>query len=530
MFRNHRRRLLLFGGSGAAPAVVDRLATINYGPGYSTGAALPTGDGTLKSFQGDFINNSGAPLHTIGVVLQGWSLSTSGTLTAGADLSTSGTIEFPAGTQVGTVSAFTNVAGSNTRSADVTLSSDVPAGSSFRVKLSATPTNGVTYIANLGFAGVVNKALNTTMKKLAIAGFGDSLMTNNSGPLFNAAGGRCGAYLNSIGGTTAQSYGASGAANFLKQADLAAKLGCTHVMSNFGTNDAGAGTSNATLQGYLTAMRDAVRAKGVKFAQCTMLPRTLQANAQLITSFVATGTTATIVVPDATRFIVGRSYIGSGANEAAFNTIFFCTAINSGTNTLTMLFPGGTTTATGGPALNSQTPSAELSFMQPFATYYNFGTGVGRTDFNTWVRSGVFDDYFEWADACEHARDDGRWRVHGDDSLLAETQLVTVSSVISTSRFNSNYSRGNNTVANGFVQALTGANIGQFNLGNGNTAGDITCSAAWGQTQQIGDQYWVWPGSSYMSDDGTHPRVAVGGQGGQPHLDNATSGWIDARL
>lgn len=507
--------------------VITALAHRLYGPGHSTGSAPPTGDGTAKSYVGTFINDSGASISTASVVLQGWTLTTSGTTNCSANFAVTGTVEFPVGTPVGTITSTTVTPGNNVTSASFTLSTPITAGGTFKVNLASTPGNGNTYISNLGFAGLRNHALKSTQRKLRLAGFGDSIMTNNNGALINAATSKCPVYLNSISGTTSQAYGSSAAANFAKQIDVCSKLGVTHIVSNFGTNDAGAGTALATFQGYLNAMRDATRVAGMKFVQTTMLPRTLQTSIT-VTSLSGVSTTATAVVPDGTKFAVGRSYVVSGANESAFNTIYFCTGITS--NTLTLLFPGGGTTATGTITISAQTPSADLNFMTSFATFYNPGSGSDRGLFNAWVRGGNFDDYMEWADACEHSRDNGLWKVHGDDALLAETQLITVSSIISTSRFNSDYSRGNNTIANGFVQALTGANIGQFRLGNGNTAGDITVTAAWGSTQQIGDQYWAWPGSSYMSDDGTHPRVSVGGVGGQPHLDNAVGSWLDARL
>jgi hypothetical protein len=503
-----------------------------YGAGYNSGAAPLTGDGTAKTYSNTFVNDSGAPITVFSLVFQGWTLTSAGTTDTGNDYVVTGNVEYPVGgttTDVGSivVTSGAAVAGPPTRPA-VTI----PAGASFKVNLSSTVGNGLKYIVNLGFAGLRNHAPAGTMKRLCVAGFGDSIMTNNGGALYNAALSRCPAYLSSIIGTTAAAYGASGAANFVKQVAISQLLGATHVMSNFGTNDFGASTPLSTLQGYLASMRDVARSRGMKFVQTTMTPRTATTGTLTATTVTSSGTSMTVALSDVSKFTVNQMYTTAGATQTEYNGNFVCTAVDSGAGTVTLLFPGSATTpATGTITVTAwKSHAAQVLWMQPTNSFYASGGASPRGLFNAWVRGGAFDSYIDWADAVEPSRDSGRWLVAGESSLLNVAQLITVASVVNTSRFTSNYTAGTSTIPNGAVQPVTGANAGVFKGGNGNTNGDITVTSAWTNAQVIGDQYWAFPGTSYMSDDGLHPRVAGGGKGGQPHLDNATSAWITANL
>jgi hypothetical protein len=521
------------GGAPLPDVLLKVLATRVYGPGYNSGAAPLTGDGTQKTYSSTTsVNLSGAAMATCSVVLQGWTLRTVGFSDTGNDFTVQGTIEYPVGTTVGTIAPTNVVNGSNTETADIVLSTPIPAGATFAVKLNSTVPNGLKYIPNLGYAGVRNHALASALVKVRMGGFGDSIMTNNNGAIMNASAGRCPTYLNSIIGTLARDYGDDINAHFARQKDLVQKLGLTHVFSNFGTNDFGAGIALATLQGYLTNMRDAVRAVGAKWVHMTMTPRVSGTPAGIaVSSMTSSGNTITAVVADATKFIAGKSYAVAGANETEYNGSAICLSVNTGTNTITLLFEGSATpTATGTITIGPWRATSAAAFQTPTSAFYNAGPASARGLFNAWIRGGAFDSFIDWADAVEPSRDSGRWKVEGEDALLPTIQLVTVSSVISTSRFNSNYDRGNSTIANGYVLPLTGANIGVAKSGNGNTAGDITVTAAWANAQQVGDQYYAVPGVSYMSDDGLHPRVSGGGKGGQVMLDNAVTTWLNTAL
>jgi hypothetical protein len=510
---------------------IYRLATRLYGPGYNAESGQLTGDGTAKTYSATFVNESGAPIATAALVFQGWYLTSSGTTNTGNTFDVTGNIEYPVGGTTNAIATTTVPDGSHIQTPDVTLGTAIPVGGSFKVNLSSTVPNLSKYIIRLGFAGILNKAKRSTLKKVSLFAVGDSIMTNNSGAVYNASSGRCPAYQVSITGTTAQTYGATSAANFAKQTALAATLGTTHVISNFGTNDFGAATSLANTQTYLNNMRNLVRSNSMKFVQTTMLPRTKTSIANVaVSSVTSSGTTMTATVADASQFTVGMPYTFSGATQTEYNGTHICTALNSGT-TVSFLFAGsGTTPATGTITLIPWKPTTSPGHLTPYNTFYNNGSGSDRGQFNSWVRGGNFDGYIEWADAVEPSRDSNLWKIGGEDTFLPAVQSITVSSVTNTSRFNSDYNRGTNTIQNGLVQAITGANVGVVKPGTSNTNGDITVASAWTNTQVVGDTYYAFPGVGYISDDGTHPRVSSGGKGGQAILDAATVTWITAAL
>ncbi|GCA50643.1 hypothetical protein KGO5_03090 [Sinorhizobium sp. KGO-5] len=510
------------GGGAPVDAIVKRLAHRLYGPGHNSGSAPSTGDGTAKTYAATFVNESGAAITELSLVFQGWTLRTTGTTDASASYTVTGTIEYPVGTVVADIGSVVVTAGGNVEGDTLIPLAEIPVGGSFRVNFSSTVASGQTYIANLGFAGLRTHKLSSLLKKEALYAVGDSIMTNNNGAVYNAVNGKCPAYQASITGTTAATYGGSSAANFVKQVDLAKKLGITRFVSNFGTNDFGASTSKDTLLGYLTAMRSRANAENIKFTQATMLPRTSDAAAVAVTA-TSSGNTITATVPDASKYVVGMAYRLTGATQTEYNGSFVCTAVDTGANTVQLLFAGSATpTATGSPVLDAWKATNTIQWQAPWSSHYDPGPDSQRGQFNAAVRSGAyFDDYVEWADPFEPSRDAGRWVIGGENPLIPAPQEITISSVITTSRFNSNYNRGSSTIPNGFVQFRTGANVGVSRTGNGNTNGDITMSSAAPNTMVVGDTLIAIPGTSYCSDDGTHPRVAGGSFGGQAVLNKA---------
>jgi hypothetical protein len=323
---------------------------------------------------------------------------------------------------------------------------------------------------------------------------------------------------------------------------VAALAGCTRFVSNFGTNDFGTGRTLAQLQGDIGALKTRANASGILFTQCTMTPRASLVTVTANGSVTSSGTSMTVPVPDATKFLVGRPYNAAGATPAEYNGVWFCTARDTGANTMTLLFPGsGTTPATGTITLKGgiQTTSdgwTSAELQTPHSTPYNAGSGSDRGQFNAWVRGGASDGFVDWGDACEPTRDAGRWAVGGEKTELSDSQLVTVSSGTSTTRFNSDYSRPNSSIGSGTVQFATGANAGLRRLGSSNTGGDITVGSALTATPGAGDTAYCAPGSMRAVDDSLHPRVATGTvgtstyRGGQALLVNATIAWLNGLL
>jgi hypothetical protein len=511
--------------------IVDRLATRVLGPAHSTGTAPLTGDGTQKTYSATFVNESGAAITLMSVVLQGWSISTTGTNAAGNTFDVTGNVEYPVGgtTTAITIDGLSTVTvpdGSHIKTDRVVPATTIPAGASFKVNLFSTIPNGLKYIANLGFAGLLTTAHKSLLKKEAIFAIGDSIMTNNGGALYTVTSGRCPCYQISISGTTAQTYGASGAANFTRQVALAAAMGITRFVSNFGTNDFGAMTTVDNLKTYLVAMKTLANASKILFTQTTMIPRVTKLANITATSVTSAGNIMTVVVPDATKFVVGKSYLTAGATQTEYNQVMVCRTIDTQTNTLTFLFPGsGTTPATGTITLTSQKYVNTIEFQTAFSSKFTFGSGSDRAIFNAWVRAGGLDDYMEWADAFEPARDSGRFIVGGETPLVNDVQTcaVVTGTPLTNTRFQTNYTVGTSTTANGGAQFITGANIGGYRTANGNTAGDYTSSSAFANIPTVGDTLYIIPGTCSLSDDGTHPRVASGGKGGQAVLEEAAT-------
>jgi hypothetical protein len=510
---------------------VQRLSHRIYGAGYNAGAVPANGDGTQKTFTNTYANESRAPISVCSAVFQPWVLRSNGYAEISAAYSVAGNIEYPSGTVVGSYTVEVTP-GQATASAAVELLTPIPPGASFRVTGAATVPAGQTYvIQSLGFAGLRTHALASELVKVAIGSFGDSLNTNNGGAFYNAAAGRCPVYVNSIIGTTAKTYGANGAAFFQKQMDLCKLLGLTDVTANFGTNDVVGSVTLEELQGYVLALRDAAHERGLKFNYCTMTPRVSGASASVpISSLTSAGKVLTAVVPDASRFKVGHPARCVGGSPAEYVGSFMVTSIDAATNTVTMLFPGSDTpAATGAPTLGPWKPTYFADWQTPINATFAPGPNSNRGKFNAWLRGGAVDGFIDWADASEPFRDSGRFLVCGETDLLPAPRLVTVSKVTSTSRFTCNYDGGNSTMANGFVQPATGANQGVTKNASGNTGGDITVTSAWVEPQALNDQYYVVPGTSYVSDDGLHHRVAGGNKGGQKLLDIACADWIDRK-
>lgn len=540
---------------GANDPIIDRHVANTFLPGHSTGSGTAVSTGVAIPYNITLVNNSGTTMNTASMVFVGWRLTSTGTTATGNDVPVTANIEYPIGgtttNMLQSGSTTINVANNTEIVTDnVTLATPIPNGASFRVNLNGTPANGLNYLTQytatgattcgLGLVGIRTRALRSAFRKEAPFMVGDSIATNNNGALTTASlflG--CPSIHGSISGTRANTYGASSAAQFTRQVALAAACGVTTFVCNFSTNDVDAGRTLVQLQGDLTAMKDRAALSGIKFTQCTMLPRNLRTTVTA-SSVTSIGTTMTVVVPDGTQFVVGKPYLMAGATQTEYNGVWMCTGIAG--NTLTFLFAGSATpTATGTITLgggygNTSAGWSSAELQGQYKPEYAAGSGSLRGQFNAWVRANAFDSFIDWGDACEPSRDSGRWAVGGEKTELLTTSINTVSSGVSTTRFVCNFTGGNNTMASGTVQFITGTNVGLRRAGNGNTGGDITLTSALTATPANGDTAYITPQSNSATDDGTHPRVATGSltnlpyRGGQALIVNATVSWLTARL
>lgn len=438
-----------------------------------------------------------------------------------------------------------------------TLATPIAIGDTFTVVMVATPANGLNYITSslttplhpgLGLFGVCTTAAQSTLCKVMTLGIGDSIATNN-GAVFHAVS----AYLNapsmhlSISGFRAKHYGQTAGIYFQNIVDMAVLLGATEVNSNLGTNDIGVDLDATVTLGWSTTMKTMLAAQSITFAPATITPQTtyVTVTASLM---VSVSTTMTATVPDASKFIVGRTYLVLGADQAEYNGVKFCLARNTGANTVDFLFVGSATpTATGTITLDGGLSSATLKahsareFQAPAVNMEAGGSSI-RGLLNAAIRNASnFLRYIEFGDACELVRDDGIWAVGGDKTELdAPFGLITVSTVISgLTRFTSTGYTGNNAAA-GCVQCVSATNTGNIGLTrnvSSSNGTDITV-AAFPSNIVIGDTFYITTGSLIACNqpDGLHPQAAVGAigaasyRGGQALLTNAYITYLTARL
>jgi hypothetical protein len=442
-----------------------------------------------------------------------------------------------------------NVVNSSTMRTDGdTLPTPVPSLSTFSVIMIATTPNTQFYIDSslttpthpgFGLFAVCTEALQSTLRKAMIFGIGDSIATNNGG-VWNAVS----AYLAvpsvhlSISGFRANWYAQSGGTYFQNIVDMVALAGATEVDSNLGTNDLTIDNNSTTTLNNILSLKTLLGS--VPYIPATLTPSTSNTlvTASLVTSV---GTTMTATVADATKFVVGRVYNVLGAVQTEYNGCKFCIARNTGLNTVDFLFAGsGTPTATGTITFGGGIGSASAGYtsreLQVPATGYEAGSSSLRALVNAGIRNtSNFIRCIEFGDAVELVRNDGIFSVGGDKSELdGPYGLCTVSSVVSTTRWNSNYA-GNN-VSSGTIQFVTGPNAGVARGASSSTVGDITVTSAFPVLPTVGDTFYVTTGSLRYASDSLHPQVAVGSigaasyRGGQAVLTNAYIPYLQARL
>lgn len=532
---------------GIPDALVTRNAVNLFGPGHSSGTGISTSAGTPVTVSRTFINVSGAPMTDVSLVLAGFIHTSTGTTNVGNDQPITADIEYPVGVTHNNMlqsggTTITVPDGSRIRTDKVTLATPVPAGGSFKLNMSCTQSAGQKYIAEaaslhtgFGLSGICTTAMRSTLKKECLGAVGDSIATNNGGCVTTVA-----AYLGcpsmqmSISGTTAQTYGASSAANFTKQAALFNEIGCTRIISNWATNDMAAGRTAAQIKADILAMRSLANSYGILWTQCTVIPRTKKST--ITTSAqAAAGNTMSLTVPDGTKFKVGGVYTIAGAGDAQYNGDKFCLSVVG--NVLTFACVTGTPASTTGTVTITSRAWSTRELQVASSAAFNAGSGSVRGTFNADVRAGSYDGYIDWGDACELVRDDGVLAVFGDKpELVAELSTdVKTGTPLTNTRFQINGTWVNSVLANGRVQFLSGANIGETRNGNGNTGGDFTATSAYSNIPTVGDLIYVQPGS-VTSDDGVHPRVATGTigtanyKGGQALIVNPTIAWLQGLL
>jgi hypothetical protein len=519
-------------GAEAGSELVTRNAVSIFGPGHSNGSAPLTSTGAVVNSAQTFTNESGAPITVGSVAFSGWTLRSTGITVVGNDFPITANIEYPVGgtttpmTQGGSAT-ITVPNGADVVTDPVTLATPIPVGATFKVNSSMTLTSGLKYTdAKHGISGVLSTAQSKTMSKHNLFVVGDSIQTNNNSAVATVAKGKCPVAQMSISGTQAATYALAG--QFDKQVALAKKLGCTAIVSDFGTNDLAAGKTDVQVLASLNTLKNLAAAQGLKWYQMTILPRGGVKSVQP-TAMSSIGTTLYATVPDASVFEVGRPYATSGGTPAAYNISLMCTAVNLGGNTVEFLFAGAADAAvTVIPAIGPKYGVSSRGMFNRSA--WATGPGNYRSLLNAAIRGGNFDSYIEWADAFETSRDEGGYVVGGEHPKLLAPVSCSVTSIVNTTRFRSTYAGATSTGTGGGVIFTSGPNVGVFRDINGNTGNDITISGAPPNATTVGDNFVFFPGSIRATDDGTHPRVQTASTGGQQLLNDATSAWLDTLL
>lgn len=534
-------RFLLSGASVAAlfsvvsPAPsVARNAVRQALPGHNNDAlGTATGD---TPWTATYINESGAPITTASLVFVGWRLTASGYAAVGNDVPTTATITYNGSnatlTSGGSATILIPNDGQIVTDA-VALGFSIPAGAAFTVAGTQTLANDQKYArsgsVNCGIAGVRTHVTDSSsLKSESLFFMGDSIMTNNGAAVLTASAGKSPCVGHSIGGTKASDYNSG----FARTTALFQALGCTTMVSNFGTNALG---TAAVLIAQLTPQRDAIRAINGQYAHCTLLPRATSLSVT-VSSLTSVGTTATATVPDASKFIVGYHYSVSGANEAAYNGGVFIESRNLTTNTVTFAFPGNSNVAaTGTITLRASYASREL--MVPHNAAYGAGAESERGQFNAWVRAaGNVDSVIDWGDAVEVVRDDGLWPRGGDKpEMPSEFDLTVASSPTSTTTV-TYFTTAVPTVVGISNMITSGTRRGTRLSTSSNVPNTGISHGALATPLSPGDVVRIAPMSIRATDDGVHPRSGVGdnsspsSKGGQLLLVNETKRWLDQKL
>lgn len=485
-------------------------------PGHGSGTAIVAGNDTLYEYAANFVNLSGATITSAKICAMGWYMSSSGTAACGNNVAITGYIEYPVGgTQYPTSFTITNDA--TVLSPEIVPGAGIPAGATFKVSLSSTVPTGQNRLTNNGFAGVTTTGKRALLKPVSAAFIGDSIMTASSTYVgYSAANGLCPCIQMSIAGTKAQSYAPP--STWAKFVDLFQKLGVTHVVSNYATNDFGGSRTLAQVQGDLGYMRDQVRAVGIKFVQTTNTPQSRRITYTLSAGqLTSTGTVASAVVPNSSLFEVGGWITVSGAAQTEYNGTFPVVGIPDAT-TIQYAFDGSATSpATGtiivGPYHWSSTKLQQNATLAAYAP----GGASDRGQLNAWIRGGAFDDYIEWADPLETGRDTGRWRTWKEWSyyfIRPEIAQVVAGSPFVADRFPTTWTGPDNSLQGGFTRMTTGANAGLGRGGNNNTGPNIIVSPGYPNVPAIGDEIYLGSNCMKGTSDGLHPDSAAGGKCG----------------
>lgn len=528
------------------PSEITVIASRTFGAGHGQTTSTSTSNGTASTTTMTLTNESGAPLTKASFGYIGAALQANGFGVPGNDQPISNAvIEYPSGTVVGTMtkdgSATFSVPNDSDlmRTDQVTLSTAIPAGASYVIRSTVTVPNGQKRLHQGGFVGVLTTAMSDTLKKVRIFVTGDSIMTQDArGAVLLAAAGRCPVTQISTGGTRASSF--VGASND-RMAKLAKDLGCTHHITNFGTNDHG---NNQTELQTATALLDSKRAytaQGLSHWWCTTLAQQYFSPLAVVSAVVdsAAEPTLTVTVDEATAArmedVMMYSIAGDTNTPVNLNGNSWFTRTGPttwtaparadraglvGTGTLTMTPPGSYSSTVAlrpsGAGMALPTPATSI-----------------RAAINARGRAGEFGNVLEWADHFETARNSGinKTRQNQPSSYHADNLILTVAAGISSAtRFSFTPATFSNRAQGGLIVMLTGAQRGRAAGASGSGASDVSIYSGLSAAPAVGDQFVMVSGSGSWSADGVHPSLGGPPGGAQTRLIDINRAWVDQLL
>ena len=526
---------------------VTVIASRTFGAGHGQTTSTSTSTGAASTTTMTLTNESGAPISVASFAYIGWALQANGTATPGNDQPISNAvIEYPSGTVVGTMtlggqsnfSVPNNVEWLPTDK--VTLSTPIPVGATYVIRSTCTIPNGQKRLHQGGFVGVLTTAMSNVLKKVRIFAIGDSIMTQDArGAVLLAGAGKCPVLQISIGGTKASSY--VGAAND-KLAKLAKDAGCTHSISNMGTNDLGASQSEVTTAAALIDEKRAFEAQGLSHWWATTLAQQYFAPLAVISAVVdnAAEPVLTVTVSEATaaRMEAEMAYTIAGDTSSPTNlngswwmtksgpTTWVAPARTDragliGVGTLTMSPSGGAYSST-----VALVPSG-IGMATPTP-----GTSI-RASINARGRAGEFGQVVEWADYFETARNSGINVTRQDQPNLYHAdnaKYLVASGISSATRFSFSPSTFSNRAQGGSVIFLTGAQRGRAAGASGSGTNDVSIYSGLTAAPAIGDQFVIIAGSGPWANDGVHPSLTANPGGAQTRLIDINKAWIDGLL
>lgn len=529
------------------PTEITVLATRTFGAGHGQTTSTATSTGTASTTSMTQVNESGAPLTTASFGYIGWALQANGIGVPGNDQPiTSAVIEYPSGTVVGVMtkggaSSFTVPNDTDLMLTDgVVLTTPIPAGASFVIRTTVTVPNGQKRLHQGGFVGVMTTAMSDTLMPVRLFAIGDSIMTQDArGAVLLAASGRCPVLQISIGGTRASSY--VGAANE-RMAKLAKDVGCTHSISNFGTNDFGAGQSEAQMASSLSALRAAYEGQGLQHWQATILPQsimpTVTALSAVVDSAAEPSLTITVSEADATRFEEAMALNVSGdTGTPTLNGNYWFTRVGPTSWTAPVPADRVDRVGTGDIAIKPPFNFSSTKWQEPRDYDWHSRPSLStspRANINARIRAGEFGGAVEWADAVESGRNTGKWRTREDQPdtyHLDNVTLQVIGGIANANRFSFAPNQSNNRAQGGGVFILTGAQRGQYRSSSGSASNNVSLSSNLPAVPAVGDQFVMVSGSASPTSDGVHPSLSGGGTGGaQNRLVAINLAWIDDLL